>query len=339
VRRLSIGGRAVRRGSTEQIFLKVSEHYTATPVNVLVTVVRGRRKGPALFLAAAVHGDELNGVEVVRRIMTSTSPEDLRGTLICVPVVNRMGFLAHSRYLPGHQDLNRCFPGQPQGTAASRLAHTLFREIVAPSDYGIDLHTASHGRTNLPHVRAEMSNDRVRRLARAFGMEIIVDTSGPARTLRAAATRAGVPTILFEAGETFRFQRAMVARGVQGARNVLVALKMIPGQRREPRFQVVIKVSEWIRAPRGGIAEVLIRPGEIVYEGDEIASITNPFGREVSSVRSPLTGLILGTTTVPLVNPGDAICHVAKLEKTLPTVERYTVVDSRGRRTLLLEGA
>jgi len=338
VARLWIGGHEVRRGSTEQIFLKVSEHYTATPVNVPVTVVRGRRRGPAIFLTAAVHGDELNGVEAVRRIMTTTSPDELRGTLICVPVVNRMGFLAHSRYLPGHQDLNRCFPGHPQGNAATRLAHTLFREIVGPSDCGIDLHTASHGRTNLPHVRAEMSNDRVRKMARAFGIEMIVDTPGPPRTLRAAATRAGVPTLLFEAGETFRFQRAMVARGVQGVRNVLVALKMIPGKRREPRFQVVIKVSEWIRAPRGGIAEILIRPGEIVYAGDEIASITNPFGREVSSVRSPLTGLILGTTTVPMVNPGDAICHVAKLEKTLPTVERYSVIDSRGRRTLLLEG-
>lgn len=336
--RLSVGGRAIRPGRTEQIFLKVSEHYTATPISVPVTVVRGRRRGPVLFLAAAVHGDELNGVEVVRRIMTTVSPDALRGTLICAPVLNRMGFLAHTRYLPGHQDLNRCFPGHPQGSAASRLAHALFREIVGPSNYGIDLHTASHGRTNLPHVRAEMSNDRVRALARAFGMEIIVDTPGPARTLRAAATRAGVPTLLFEAGETFRFQRAMVGRGVQGVRNVLVALKMIPGQRRKPRFQVVVKVSEWIRAPRGGIAEVLIRPGEIVYEGDEIASITNPFGREVSSVRSPLTGLILGTTTVPMVNPGDAICHVAKLEKTLPTVERYSVLDSRGRRTLLLEG-
>jgi hypothetical protein len=336
--RLLVGGRAVRRGSTVRILLKVSEHYTSTPVNVPVTVVRGRRRGPALFLAAAVHGDELNGVEIVRRIMTSASPDDLRGTLICVPVVNRTGFLAHSRYLPGHQDLNRCFPGHPQGTAATRMAHALFREIVAPSDYGIDLHTASHGRTNLPHVRAEMSNDRVRRLARAFGTEIIVDTPGPRRTLRAAATRAGVPTLLFEAGETFRFQRAMVARGVQGVRNVLAALRMIPGRRREPRFQVVVKVSEWIRAPRGGITEVLIRPGEIVYAGDEIASITNPFGREVSSVRSPLTGLVLGTTTVPMVSPGDAICHVAKLERTLPTVERYSVVDSRGRRTLLLEG-
>jgi predicted deacylase len=147
-----------------------------------------------------------------------------------------------------------------------------------------------------------------------------------------------VPTILFEAGETFRFQRSMVSRGVLGVRNVLAALRMISGPPREPRFQVIVKHSAWIRAPRGGIADVQPRPGEIVYAGDEIASITNPFGREVCSVRSPLTGLILGIATVPLVNPGDAICHVAKLEKTLPTVERFSVTDSRGRRMLLPEG-
>jgi len=337
--RLAIAGRAIPPGSVVQIFLKVSEYYTAAPVNVPITVVRGARRGPIVFLTAAIHGDELNGVEVVRRIMTSTSPETLRGALICAPVVNRPGFLTHSRYLPGHQDLNRCFPGDPDGNAAQRLAHILFREIVRRADRGIDLHTASHGRTNLPHVRADMADETVRRMARNFGSEIIVDTPGMAHTLRAAATGAGVPTIIFEAGETFRFQRSMVARGVRGVRNVLAALKMIPAPRRSARFQVVVKVSEWVRAPRGGIADVLVRPGEIVYPGDVIASITNPFGREVSSVRATLTGLVLGINTVPLAHPGDAICHIARLRRTLATLESFAVTDSRGRRVLLIEGA
>jgi hypothetical protein len=337
--RLSIGGHDIRRGTVKQIFLKVSEYYTANPVNVPVTVIRGREPGPTAFLTAAIHGDELNGVEIVRRVMTGLSADQVRGTLICVPVVNRMGFLTHNRYLPGRRDLNRYFPGDPRGNAAARTAHTLFTEIVARSRYGIDLHTASVGRTNLPHIRADMSNDKVRRMARAFGTEIIFDSPGPPRTLRAAATSGGVPTIIFEAGETFRFQRNMVARGVAGVRNVLATLGMTGEAAKEARFQVIIKVSEWVRSLRGGIADIAVRPGEIVYEGDEIASITNPFGREVSSVRSPLTGLIIGITTVPMVNPGDAICHVAKLEKTLATVERYSVTDSQGRRMLLVEGA
>jgi uncharacterized protein len=337
--RLTIGGRKIRRGTAEQILLKVSEYYTATPVNVPVTVIRGRRSGPALFLTAAIHGDELNGVEVVRRVMTGLAPEQLRGTLICVPVANRMGFLTHTRYLPGRRDLNRYFPGDPWGNAAARTAHTLFAEIVSRARYGVDLHTASVGRTNLPHVRADMSHDGVRRMARAFGTEIIIDSTGLPGTLRAAATASGVPTIIFEAGETFRFQRAMVARGVSGVRNVLAALRMTEETPKEARFQVVVKKSEWIRSMRGGIGDILVRPGELVYAGDAVASITNPFGREVLVVRSPLTGLVIGTTTVPMVNPGDAICHVAKLEKTLATVERYCVTDSSGKKMLLVEGA
>jgi predicted deacylase len=321
---LALGGREVRRGRTGQIFLKVGEHYTSTPVNVPVTVVRGARRGPTLFLTAAVHGDELNGVEMVRRVMTGIPPAALRGTLICVPVVNRIGFLTHSRYLPGHRDLNRVFPGDPDGDAAQRMAHVLFREIVARSDYGIDLHTASLGHTNLPHVRADMAVARV--------------TPGRSRTLRAAATRSGVATVLFEAGETFRFQRHLVVRGVRGIRNVLAALGMIAEPRRRPRFQVIVKVAPWVRAPKGGIADVQVRPGELVYKGDAIASITNPFGREVSAVRSPLTGLVVGVTTVPMVQPGDTLCRVAKLQRTLATVERHAVVDSRGRRTLGIEG-
>ncbi|HEU4400695.1 MAG TPA: succinylglutamate desuccinylase/aspartoacylase family protein [Candidatus Polarisedimenticolia bacterium] len=338
-RALTIGGREIRRGCAEQILLKVSESYTATPVNVPVTVIHGREPGPTVFLTAAIHGDELNGVEIVRRVMTSLAPERLRGTLICVPVANRVGFLTRTRYLPGRRDLNRYFPGDPRGTTAARIAHTLFTEIVSRSKYGVDLHTASLGRTNLPHIRADMAAKRVRRIARAFGAEIIINSPGSPHTLRAAATRSGVPTIIFEAGETFRFQRGMVARGVTGIRNILSSLRMTDEAPKEARFQVIVKVSEWIRSTRGGIADVQVRPGEIVYPGDEIASITNPFGREVSSVRSPITGLIIGITTMPMVHPGDAICHVAKLEKTLATVERYCVSDSRGRRTLLVVGS
>lgn len=332
---LRIGGRDIRRGTVEQIFLKVSEYYTATPVNVPVIVIRGSVRGPTVFLTAAIHGDELNGVEIVRQVMTGFTPQQLRGTLICVPVVNRVGFLTHTRYLPGRRDLNRYFPGDPLGNAAARYAHTLFTELVARARYGVDLHTASVGRTNLPHVRADMSCKGVRRTARAFGTEIIIDSPGPPRTLRAAATAAGVPTIIFEAGETFRFQRNMVARGVAGVRNVLAALGMTDGPVKEPRFRVIVKVSEWVRSLKGGIADIVVRPGEIIYAGEEIASITNPFGREVSSVRSPLTGLIIGITTMPMVNPGDAICHVAKLEKTLATVEKFCITDSRGKRMLL----
>ncbi|HMC83814.1 MAG TPA: succinylglutamate desuccinylase/aspartoacylase family protein [Candidatus Polarisedimenticolia bacterium] len=334
---LKIGGKPVNPGEAQEILLKISEFYTAQPVNIQVTVIRGLEEGPRVFLTAAIHGDELNGVEIVRTIMSELEPARVRGTVLCIPVLNRWGFLSHSRYLPGRRDLNRYFPGSAEGNLAERVAHKIFMEIVQRSECGIDMHTASVGRTNLAHVRGDMGNEKVRKMAKAFGTEIIVDRPTAGRTLRSAATRSGIPTIILEAGETFRFQRPMVTKGVIGVKNVLADLGMIDWEVQEPRFQVIVKVSEWIRAERGGILDIQVRPGHLLYEGDEIAVVSTPFGREVTTLRSPLTGLVIGITTIPLVQPGDAICHIAKLEKTLPTVEKHSIEDGKGRRCLALE--
>ncbi len=334
---LKIGGKPVNPGEAQEILLKISEFYTAQPVNIPVTVVRGTEEGPRVFLTAAVHGDELNGVEIVRTLMTELDPAKLKGAVLCTPVVNRWGFLSHSRYLPGRRDLNRYFPGNAEGNLAARVAHKIFSEIIQKAEYGIDMHTAAVGRTNLAHIRGDMDNEKVRKMAKAFGTEIIIDQPAAGGTLRSAATRAGVPTIILEAGETFRFQRAMVTKGVRGVKNVLAELGMIDWEQREPPFQVIVKVSEWIRAERGGILDIRVRPGELIYEGNDIAIVSTPFGREVTTLKSPLTGLVIGITTIPLVQPGDAICHIAKLEKTLPTVEKYASEDPPGRKRLPLE--
>ena len=334
---LKIGGKLIAPGESQEILLKISEFYTAQPVNIPVTIVRGGEEGHKIFLTAAIHGDELNGVEIVRRMMTELDPAHLKGTVFCTPVLNRWGFLSHSRYLPGRRDLNRYFPGDPQGNLADRVAHKIFTEIVQRCEFGIDLHTAGVGRTNLAHIRGDLDDERIRRMAKAFGTEIIIDQPASGGTLRAAATRAGIPTILLEAGETFRFQRAMVARGVKGIRNVLSELGMIAEKGHEPRFQVIVKVAEWIRSERGGILDIRVRPGDLLYEGSDVATVSTPFGKEVTALKSPLTGLVIGITTIPLVQPGDAICHIAKLEKTLPTVEKYCVTAPDGRRHLDLE--
>jgi len=336
---LKIGGKVINAGEVQEILLKISEFYTAQPVNIPVTVVRGVEEGPRVFLTAAIHGDELNGVAIVRTIMTELDPTRLKGTVLCTPVLNRWGFLSHSRYLPGRRDLNRYFPGDPQGNLARRVAHKIFTEIVQHAEYGIDMHTAGAGRTNLAHIRGDLGNEKIRRMAKAFGTEIIMDRPAAGGTLRASATRAGVPTIILEAGETFRFQRHMVSRGVAGVRNVLGDLGMIEHVVREPRFQVIVKVSEWIRAERGGILDIRVRPGDLLYEGSDVAIVSTPFGREVTHLKSPLTGLVIGITTIPLVQPGDPICQIAKLEKTLPTVEKYCATDPGGRRHLKLEEA
>jgi predicted deacylase len=332
-----IAGKSIRPGETQEILLKISEFYTANPVNIPVTVMRGAEDGPRVFLTAAIHGDELNGVEIVRSVIQGLDHTKIKGTLLCLPVINRMGFLNHSRYLPDRTDLNRHFPGDPSGNAAARIADILFRQIVGPSDFGIDFHTAAVGRTNLPHIRGNMDQPEVRRIAKAFGTEAIVDMQGHPRSLRAAAVAAKVPTILYEGGETFKFQRREITKGINGVYNVLSALGMIPTPLKEPRLQVIVRKTEWVRAERGGILDLYTAPGEVVYEKEVLAVIENPFGREVSSVVAPFTGLLLGTTTRPMVNPGDAICHIVKLDKTLPTVEKHIITSSAGRRRIPLD--
>src|SRR5262249_17424097 len=169
---LLVGGREVRPGTTVEFQLKISEFYTASPVNVPVTVIRGPEDGPIVFLVAAIHGDELNGVEIVRRSLLGIAHDRIKGALVCVPVVNRFGFLNRPGYVPDRRDLNRSFPGSATGTAASRVAAAVFREIVVPATAGLDFHTAAFGRVNLPHLRADMRDPTARRLARWFGVEI-----------------------------------------------------------------------------------------------------------------------------------------------------------------------
>lgn len=324
----SISGIKVFAGESREIYLKVSESYLAGGIHIPVTVIRGKNEGPVAFVTGAIHGDEINGADIVRRLIFDIDHEQLSGTLIAVPVVNIPGFLAQSRYLPYHRDLNRYFPGKRGGNNAERLAARLFHEIILKSDFGIDLHTASEGRSNLPHVRGDMTHPRVRQLARAFGAPVLVDGKGARGTLRRAATDAGVPTILFEAGESSRFSPRVSASGLRGVLNVLHAMGMWPEvslggtKRKRPSFQVIVKASDWIRAPKGGILDLAVKAGDLIYEGDLVGSILNPFGKTVTQIRSALTGIVIGVTTAPLTVPGTGIIHVAKLKKALGMVER-----------------
>lgn len=334
--RLVVAGRSVAPGTTVEILLKISEFYTSNPVNVPVTVVRGREPGPVVFLMAAIHGDELNGVEIVRQAMQAIGHDRLAGALVCVPVVNRFGFITRSRYLPDRRDLNRSFPGSRAGSAAARVAAAIFREVVRRSDRGVDFHTAAVGRTNLPHVRADLRDPAVKKLARWFGCELIVDEPGRRKSLRHAATAAGVPTVVYEAGETSKFERREIRKGLFGVYNVLSGLGMLDIPRREPQFQIVVRRVDWLRAGRGGILDLRVRSGDLIYRGDVVGVITNPFGREVTTLRTGATGIVLGTTTLPMVNPGDAVVHVGRLDRTLKLAESHARRDARGRARMTL---
>lgn len=302
-------------GTRKDIRLKISESFTTTPVFIPVTVIHGTDAGPRVFVTAAVHGNEINGVEVVRQIRTAIDPKKLRGTLLLVPIANPIGFVSQQRDLPDGRDLNRCFPGTPRGSLTSQVAHVLFTKVVKDCDFGVDLHTAASGRTNLPHVRADMRQPTVRRLACGFGAEIVLDTPGEPTMLRAAASRAGVPVIVYEAGEPMKFQSSFIQKGVTGIKNVMTDLGMYDFPRQSPPYQLILKDHKWIRARRGGILILQVKPGDVVKKGQQIAYNTKPYGTEVSTVDAPYTGICVGVTTIPMVYPGTAICHVLRLHK------------------------
>lgn len=316
----SIGKHSVKPGETKDIALKVSESYTGNPVNMFIRVIRGKEPGPAVFVTGAIHGDEFNGTGIVRELMFS-DVELICGTLILIPIVNIFGFENHSRYLPDRRDLNRSFPGDPDGSFASRLADIIFREIVKKCDYGIDLHTAAIRRTNFPHVRAELKVPGIEKIAKAFGCELVLDQKGPADSLRTSACRIGCPTILYEAGEVFKFESGVIELGKRGVLNILKELKMIKGKIQSPAFQTVVKETEWVRSEHGGILRFHVRLGDIVRRGDKIATAEGWFTLEHHDVISPVNGILLGMTTMPAVKPGEPICHVAIPTKSLKAIE------------------
>ena len=318
----NIAGTEIQRGESKEIRFKVSESYIAIPTYIPVTVIRGEKKGPKVFITAAVHGDELNGIEIVRRLIYTMEAKHLCGTLICIPVVNIFGFQNSSRYLPDGSDLNRVFPGNPKGNFAERYTYTIYEHIIRKCEYGIDLHTAAVGRSNLPHIRADIANTDVERMAKAFGTTIIKNEPGSMGSLRRAATDLKIPTILFEAGEIRKFELAVAERGLAGVLNVLSELGMVQHRRAAPPFQEIVDSSKWIRAGRGGLLSIQIRPGELIYKGDEIAFNTNPFGKEVEVIKAPFDGIVIGIATDPTVTPGQAVCHMVELDENIKGIEK-----------------
>ncbi len=308
-----LGGITVLPGERSDLRVKISELFTAVPVMIPLTIVNGAKPGPRLFITAAIHGNETNGIEMVRRIRAEVDPKALRGVLLLVAIANPIAFMNMSRDLPDGRDLNRFFPGRELGSMASHIAASLFDKVIRRADVGIDLHTAASGRTNLPHVRADLKFPQVRRLASAFGCEVVFDMPGDKGMLRHAATKLGIPTIVYEAGEPMKFQQNLIARGVTGIRNVMAELGMYDFPRESPAFQVIIDDHKWIRATKGGILMMQIRPGDLVEKGGVIAVNTKPFGAEVMRLKAPYSGLVVGTTTMPMVIPGSAVCHLVKL--------------------------
>ncbi|MEW4526974.1 succinylglutamate desuccinylase/aspartoacylase family protein [Maioricimonas sp. JC845] len=321
-KKLVIGGVSVRPGEVKDIRLKISETYTGDPIATPIRVINARRPGPCVFVSAAIHGDELTGTGIIHELLNGEDLELKRGTLLLIPVVNVFGFENHDRYLPDRRDLNRQFPGSTSGSLASRIANTFMEEIVAHCQYGIDLHAAAASRTNFPNVRADLSIPEVRRIARAFGCELVIDGAGPVGCMRREACRKGCATMILEAGEPLKVEPAMLEIGVRGVRNVLMELDMLEGERFSPPYQTTVRKTTWVRAEVGGFLRFHVTPGELVKQGQPVASNFTILGEHQNLLISPVDGVVLGMTTVPAVKPGEPVCHIALPGRTLRSIRK-----------------
>lgn len=310
-------GTSVAPGQRAVIELPAAQLYTQTPLNIPVHVINGRRPGPVLMVTAAIHGDELNGVDVIRRLLGAKFLNQMRGTLIAVPVVNVFGFIYKSRYLPDRRDLNRCFPGSENGSLGSRMAWLLKTEVLDKADFAIDLHTGAVHRSNLPQIRANLKNPTTKELATAFGVPVVINSVLSSGTLRDTAEGQGVPMITYEAGEALRFDEYAIRAGLRGVRNVMRHLNMLPPSRsKKPKAEPAIALSStWVRANTNGVFRPVVALGESLEKGQVLGYINSPFNLDYTEVLSSCAGILIGRENLPLVNEGEALFHIARFDE------------------------
>lgn len=310
----------VNPGESAVIDLPIAKLYTQSDVSIPVQVICGKRAGPKLFISAAIHGDELNGVEIVRRLFKHKELKKLSGTLIVIPIVNVFGIIQHSRYLPDRRDLNRSFPGSSSGSLAGRLAHIFLQQIVRQCDYGIDLHTGAIHRSNLPQIRANLDDPETKQLADAFSAPVVLNSNLRDGSLREAAAEHDVKVLLYEAGEALRFDELSIRAGVRGIIRVMRFLTMLPKRKAgatKPVEPFLARSSSWERAPASGILRSVAPLGARVTKGDLLGVISDPcdlLDPLEHEVTANYTGIIIGKTNIPLVNAGDALFHIARFE-------------------------
>lgn len=308
-------GQYIAAGESRDVTLSVSESYSSMNVEIPIHIRRAVKPGPVVFVTAALHGDEINGTGAVRQLIQDPDFELACGSLMLIPVLNILAFDRHSRYLPDRRDLNRSFPGSTGGSLASRMSHIIFSEIVSRCNYGIDLHTASIRRTNYPNVRGDLSNPAVRKLAQAFGSELILNGEGPAGGFRREACKAGCPTIIMEGGEIWKVEPSIVETAVRGIKNVLRSLDMLDSPVDRPKYQVIIEKSKWIRADHGGFMQFHVSPGDILESGQPLATNTTLLGEEQNTLYAPFDSVVVGMTSLPAISPGEPLCHLGQLPK------------------------
>ncbi|NDL71648.1 succinylglutamate desuccinylase/aspartoacylase family protein [Vreelandella alkaliphila] len=314
----TLAGHTVMPGQRLQIDVPVARLYTHTQLHITVEVVHGRKDGPVMLVCGGIHGDEINGVEIVRRLLRSKAISSLRGTLIAVPVVNVFGFLQQTRYLPDRRDLNRCFPGSEKGSLGGRIAALFRDEIVDHATHIIDLHTGAIHRTNLPQIRAQLQpGSETERMADAFGAPVVLNAELREGSLRHYAQNRGIPVLTYEAGEALRFDEWAIAPGVRGVLRVMRRLGMLTGEqrRRSPMPAELANGSSWARAPIDGILRPKVRLGARVAKGEVLGKVADPFGNDEGEVLAMADGIVIGMSRLPLANEGEALYHIARFDE------------------------
>ncbi|MDH3673613.1 MAG: succinylglutamate desuccinylase/aspartoacylase family protein [Gammaproteobacteria bacterium] len=309
---ITVGDETVEPGQRISVNLPIADLYMGTSLGMPVNVICGRKPGPVLFVSAAIHGNELNGVEIIRRLLKRKGLGAIHGTLLAVPVVNVHGFLNQSRYLPDRRDLNRSFPGSRTGSIAARLANTFLTEIVSKADYGVDLHTGAINRSNLPQIRANLDDEKTLELARVFGVPVVVNSDSLDGSLRACAVDRGIPMLIYEAGEALRFDEISIRGGVRGVLNVMHSIGMLPSIKGNKRGNPVeARSTRWVRAPSSGIVTAEVNLGTSVAKGDCLATIRSPLSELQDRLHAPFDGIVIGRNNLPLAHEGEALFNLA----------------------------
>lgn len=317
--KFKMAGHTLEPNSKNIILFPAPNINTQVKIEIPVHVFNGQYEGPTLFITSAIHGDELNSIEIIRRVHDHIKLKKLHGTIITVPVTNIHGVIMQSRYFSDRRDLNRSFPGAKHGTLAARLAHGLMKKIVSISDYGIDLHTGAFGRMNIPQLRVDFSTPGTKEFARSFGAPIILDSKQRDGSLRQAAGKLGIPILVYEGGEALRFNEHCVRAGVRGILNTLKYLNMLDTtiSHEKSSRSIITKTSRWLRAPASGLVEPIGNVlAKTIKKNQLIARIHDPFlMNPATEVRSPFTGIVIGQALKAMATEGDALFHIASIKQ------------------------
>lgn len=317
INELKIGKQSIYPGEHKTVHLKVGKLYDSTDLNLTIQVMRGLKDGPTIFLSAAIHGDELNGIEIIREVMSQLSKTKINGTVIAVPIVNVFGFNNASRYLPDRRDLNRSFPGNIKGSLASRIAHLFMKEVVSKCTHGIDFHTGAIHRSNYPQIRANLAHKKTLEFARFFNAPITINSKVRDGSLREAARKKGVNTLLFEGGQALRFEEKVIKIGVRGCLRAMRHIGIIPQKKIQVpgRPGIISESSGWVRSPVGGTMRIEVKEGSFVKIGDILGRVSDPFERKITKVIADCDGYVIGINKLPLVTAGEAVIHIASTDE------------------------